>query len=162
LRQWGITLRGDQTGKRNQLGAKRRTGDFVGAFDQLKALLRPRRMSQSPVTTEDHIRSILIVRRARDETFGAHLFAEPAWDVLLELYAATLGGRPMKLRDIALAISVPASTTARWIAALAERGLIASHADPNEPDVPNIGLTERGAAQMKQLADHWRDAFLSI
>jgi DNA-binding IclR family transcriptional regulator len=112
--------------------------------------------------TEDHIRSILILRRAREHLFGPDLFAEPAWDVLLELYAATLGGRQMSLRDIALAIKAPASTTARWVGALAERGLIASHADPNELSVLRIGLTEWGAFQMNQLADRWRTAFMSI
>jgi DNA-binding MarR family transcriptional regulator len=112
--------------------------------------------------TEDHIISILILRRARDEIFGSSLFAEPAWDVLLELYAAGLGGRRMSLRDIALAIKIPESTAARWVAALADHGLVSAHADPNQPIMPWLALTERGAAQMKQLADHWRSAFLSI
>ena len=161
LRQWGITLRGDRTGKPSPPAVNRRARDFASSLDQLKALLRPRRAARSPVT-EDHILSSLILRRAREEAFGPNLFSEPAWDVLLELYAAELGGRRMSLRDIALSIKAPASTTARWVAVLAERGLIASHGDPDELSVPRIGLTEKGAFQMKQLADRWRAAFLSI
>jgi DNA-binding MarR family transcriptional regulator len=155
-------LRGDRTGKPSPPAADRRARDFASPFDQLKALLRPRRAPPSAATTEDHILSILILRRARDDAFGSTLFTEPAWDVLLELYAAMLGGRQMSLGDIALAIKAPTSTTARWVAALAERGLIASHGDPDELSVPRLGLTEKGAFQMKQLADRWRAAFLSI
>jgi DNA-binding MarR family transcriptional regulator len=134
----------------------------VTPFDQLKALLRPRRGSQSRGMTEDHVVSILILRRARDDLFGSTLFAEPAWDVLLELFAAQLGGRRMSLRDIAVAIKVPESIAARWIAALADRGLVSSRIDLDQPALSWIGLTDKGAAQMKQLADHWRSAFLSI
>jgi DNA-binding IclR family transcriptional regulator len=112
--------------------------------------------------TEDHVVSILILRRARDEIFGRSLFAEPAWDMLLELYAAGLGGRRMSLRDIALAIKIPESVAARWVVALAAHGLVSSHGDPDRLGAPWLALTRRGAAQMKQLADHWRSAFLSI
>jgi DNA-binding MarR family transcriptional regulator len=112
--------------------------------------------------TEDHVVSILILRRARDDLFGSTLFAEPAWDILLELFAAQLGGRRMSLRDIAVAIKVPESIAARWIAALADRGLVSSRIDLDQPALSWIGLTDKGAAQMKQLADHWRSAFLSI
>jgi DNA-binding MarR family transcriptional regulator len=155
-------VRGNRSGKSGSqdaaLGARRPKTPF----DQLKALLRPKRGRRSLSMTEDHIISILILRRARDEIFGSSLFAEPAWDVLLELYAAGLGGRRMSLRDIALAIKIPESTAARWVAALADHGLVSAHADPNQPIMPWLALTERGAAQMKQLADHWRSAFLSI
>jgi DNA-binding MarR family transcriptional regulator len=112
--------------------------------------------------TEDHVVSILILRRAREEAFGSSLFAEPAWDVLLELYAAALGGRRMSLRDIAQAIKIPESSAARWVEALVDHGLVSSHADPDQLAVPWLTLTERGALQMQQLADRWRSAFLSI
>lgn len=105
--------------------------------------------------------SILIARRAREEMLGANLFAEPAWDILLELYAAVLGGRRMTLNDVATAIGIPEPTAARWIAALNDHGLVTSHINLGQRSAA-VTLTQKGASQMKQLADHWRSAFLSI
>ena len=39
----------------------------------------------SVTLTEDHIVSILGVRRARADILGQSLFSDPAWDILLEL-----------------------------------------------------------------------------
>src|SRR5437762_3206264 len=38
------------------------------------------------------VRAILRARRSRDRFFDASLFADPAWDMLLELYLAELLG----------------------------------------------------------------------
>jgi DNA-binding MarR family transcriptional regulator len=112
--------------------------------------------------TEDHIVSILIARRGREGTFGANLFSEPAWDVLLELYAAKLGMRTMSLSDLAKATGVPPSTTERWVRLLEARGFVASEQEGRRESEARICLTELGASKMKNLADHWGAAFLSI
>ena len=41
--------------------------------------------------SEKAVRAIIKQRRNRDRFFDAQLFADPAWDILLELYAAELG-----------------------------------------------------------------------
>ncbi|MGE5563233.1 MAG: hypothetical protein ACM3ZV_07970 [Bacillota bacterium] len=96
--------------------------------------------------TEDQIRSILDVRRRRSEVFGQGLFADPAWDILLELFAAALGNRRMTLGD--LAPIAPKSTLARWIAALEERQLVECAVDPLRPDRFWIALSRDCAARM--------------
>lgn len=132
------------------------------SFEQLESLLSSKNLSRSVELTEDHILSILTALRARDAIFGPNLFSDPAWDVLLELYAAKLGGRKMTPRDIALAIDMPESTTARWVAVLKERDLVASQVDHDEQFRRWMILTAEGALRMKRLADHWGSAFLSI
>jgi hypothetical protein len=78
-----------------------------------------------PLTlTEDHIQSVLSVRRARARIFGENLFSDPAWDMILELYAANLSGRSLPLRELAVTTETPVSTTARWASILEEIGLI--------------------------------------
>jgi hypothetical protein len=72
--------------------------------------------------TEGHIKWILSVRRERHRVFGDSLFSDPAWDILLELLAAKLGGRRVALVD--LGHIAPLSTLARWVAALEERGFV--------------------------------------
>jgi DNA-binding MarR family transcriptional regulator len=128
-------------------------------LQKLKSLLLPAsRMGVS----EDHILSILAARRGREAALGRELFSDPAWDVLLELYAAKLGGRRMTTVDLARAIDMPESTTARWITALAERGLVVSSGDPEEQGSLSIRLTPAALSEMKHLLDYWEAAFRSI
>lgn len=130
------------------------------AFGQLNALLSRKRLRRRVELTEDHILSILIARRGRQAVLGSNLFSEPAWDLLLELYAAKLGSRSMSLADLARAIETPHSTTTRWIAVLKARGL-ATESDATDPDQQWVRLTDEGASKMKSLIDRWGSAFLS-
>ena len=133
-----------------------------GAFEQLKALLLPRNRRRRFELTEDHVLSILIARRERDAVFGPHLFSDPSWDTLLELYAAKLGDRNVSLAELSRVIDTPLSTAARWIAVLERRGLVATVEDRLRPRRQWVALTESGTAKIKQLTDHWGEAFLSI
>lgn len=131
-------------------------------FDQLKALLRRKRLRRPVSLGEDHILSILTVRRARDQVFGRPLFADPAWDILLELYAAHLGARRIAVADLIRSIDVPASTATRWIRALEEHGFIGRDDQAGQFNSQWVRLTDQGLTRMRQLADHWGSAFLSI
>lgn len=131
-------------------------------FAQLKALLFRKTLRQPLRLTEDHILSVLLVRRARGAVLGKSLFSEPAWDILLELYAAKLGGRSMTLSDLARAIDTPESVAARWQAALEDHGLTRSTVDPANPCRIHISLTAEGSSKMEHLANHWGSAFVSI
>ena len=112
--------------------------------------------------TEDHLVSVLLVRRGREAVFGPGLFSDPAWDILLELYAAALGQRSMSGSDLATAIGAPLSTTARWISALTGRGLVVLNTDPDSSDDPMVDLTAKGAEKLKKLGDQWGSAFVSF
>ena len=96
--------------------------------------------------TEDQIGSILQIRRRRSEVFGEGLFSDPAWDILLELFAARLANRRLELSD--LASIAPKSTLARWVAVLEERGLVACDLDALCPDRFWIALSGQCAAKM--------------
>ena len=131
-------------------------------FAQLKALLFRKTLRRPLRLTEDHILSVLFVRRARGGVLGEDLFSEPAWDILLELYAAKLGGRNMTLSDLARATDTPASVAARWQSALEDHGLTRSTVDPADPARVCISLTAEGSSKMEHLANHWGSAFVSI
>jgi DNA-binding MarR family transcriptional regulator len=104
-----------------------------------------------------------MARRGRDAVLGPNLFSEPAWDALLELYAAKLGNRRISLSELSRAINIPPSTTMRWITVLEGRGLITvSTSDTGGSGPVWIDLTKDGASKIKQLTDHWGAAFLSI
>lgn len=131
------------------------------ACKELYALLRRRKLQRPPKLTEDHVLSILCFRRARDGILGQNLFADPAWDILLELYAASLADRLMSEAELARAIGLPPSVTGRWIAVLEERGLTRRTSSRGFSRTA-ISLTEEAISRMGSLADHWGSAFLSI
>jgi DNA-binding MarR family transcriptional regulator len=111
--------------------------------------------------SEDHILSLLLARRARDGLLGKDLFSDPAWDMLLELYAAKLAGRTMTLDQLALATETAPSTAARWLSALDERGLITSAGHLNEAFRP-VSLSAEGLSKLDRLARRWGSAFVAI
>lgn len=67
--------------------------------------------------------SILRVRRARDEILPAR-FADPAWDILLFLYATQHSERLATISDACVAAAVPSSTALRFIMNMESEKLI--------------------------------------
>ena len=78
---------------------------------------------------ERAVREVLKLRRSRARYFDAELFADPAWDILLELYAAELGQQRQSVSSICIGADVPQTTALRWIALLEKKGLIRREAD---------------------------------
>ena len=63
-------------------------------------------------------------RQQRGRFFNSNLFADPAWDMLLELYGASLTERRLTVSRLAERSGVPSTTALRWIATLETEGLI--------------------------------------
>lgn len=80
--------------------------------------------------SSDSVRDILRARARRADFFSARLFADPAWDMLLELYAAELDQTRISVGTLCLGSRVPATTGIRWIYTLEREGLINRDADP--------------------------------
>jgi len=80
--------------------------------------------------SEAHVKKVLSFRRKRAHFFEATLFADPAWDILLELYAAELGQRRVAVTQIGLGSAIPATTTLRWLKTFETKGMIWRTADP--------------------------------
>lgn len=78
------------------------------------------------------IREMIKLRRLRDSYFEKDLFADPAWDILLDLMASRLEGRPVSVSSLCIAAAVPATTALRWITAMTESGMLVRQHDPND------------------------------
>jgi DNA-binding MarR family transcriptional regulator len=74
----------------------------------------------------------LRVRRMRDQFFDASLFADPAWDMLLDLMAARLERAQVAVSSLCIAASVPPTTALRWIKAMTDHALFERCADPED------------------------------
>ena len=82
--------------------------------------------------TANAVRTIIRARRLREQTFDADLFADPAWDMLLDLMLARLEGRPVAVSSLCIAATVPPTTALRWIKRLTEEGYFVRTADPRD------------------------------
>ena len=89
-----------------------------------------------------YVRSIIRARRLRDQFFRGGLFADPAWDMLLDLMAARLEGTRVAVSSLCIAAAVPATTALRWIKALTDRGLFVRSADPQDGRRVYIALSD--------------------
>lgn len=87
------------------------------------------------------LRDRLKARRARDALFGADLFADPAWDLLLDLLLCDLEQRRVSISSACLAAAVPATTALRWIVQLETRGLVLRIDDPGDRRRSYLTLT---------------------
>lgn len=94
--------------------------------------------------TSARIRRYLRARRLRDELLPAELFADPAWDMLLDLYASELEGRPVSVSSACIAAAVPPTTALRWLGRLEELGLVDREDDSNDCRRTFVHLTDTG------------------
>lgn len=100
--------------------------------------------------TPEGINKLLRARRARSAFFRAELFADPAWDILLEALAAQLSQHRISASDISANSGIPNSTVVRWIAALEKEGLVARVDDRFDGRRSWITLTPEAYSTMQR------------
>lgn len=92
----------------------------------------------------------LKARRLREEVFGPELFADPAWDILLDLYTAEARGECVQTSSLAFAARVPHSTAIRWAKIMTRAGLIDRHKDPRDARRIHVRLSDTARALMSE------------
>jgi hypothetical protein len=106
--------------------------------------------SRSAAESAALIRAIIRRRRARAQFFPADLFADPAWDILLDLAAARLEGARVSISSLCIAAAVPTTTALRWIKSMTAAGLLEREDDPNDGRRSFIRLSGRAAEAMEK------------
>lgn len=96
-----------------------------------------------------HLRELQQLRLRRREHFNAKLFADPAWDILLELYAAEVSQRRIFIGRLCKLSGMPGTTALRWLDTLEREGLIARRNDPLDGRRKFVELTEEGSNAMR-------------
>lgn len=87
------------------------------------------------------VRQIIANRQARARFFDGDLFADPAWDMLLDLTAAHGEQRRISVTSLCIAAGVPATTALRWIKQLVEVGVFERIDDTSDRRRAFIGLS---------------------
>lgn len=129
-----------------RLEAPRR--DFVpqpadeGGADRLARATRP------PLPDSRLLRRIIRQRQLRARFFDGGLFADPAWDMLLDLAAARAEHKRVSVTSLCIASGVPPTTALRWIGQLTAAGLVQRAEDDTDRRRAFIILTEPAADAM--------------
>jgi DNA-binding MarR family transcriptional regulator len=92
------------------------------------------------------VRAIIRLRRLRDRFFRSDLFADPAWDMLLDLMAARLDGMRVAVSSLCIAAAVPPTTALRWIKTMSDNGMFVRVADPEDGRRVFIELSDSAAS----------------
>ncbi|HEY0147740.1 MAG TPA: MarR family winged helix-turn-helix transcriptional regulator [Allosphingosinicella sp.] len=95
------------------------------------------------------VRAMIRARRLRDQFFRSELFADPAWDMLLDLFAARLEKRKVAVSSLCIAAAVPPTTALRWIKSLSDQGLLVRLADAEDGRRVFIELSDQTAAALE-------------
>jgi DNA-binding MarR family transcriptional regulator len=106
--------------------------------------------SDGTAITAAEVRAIIRLRRMRDRFFPADLFADPAWDMLLDLAAARIERTRVAVSSLCIAAAVPPTTALRWIKAMTDKDLLQRVADPHDARRIFIQLSNDAAIAMEK------------
>jgi DNA-binding MarR family transcriptional regulator len=87
-------------------------------------------------------------RGRRSRHFSAELFGEPAWDILLELYAAELVQQRVPISQVTVQANIPPTTVLRWVKVLDAAGHIVRKPDPFDARRVFLSLTPKTSYAM--------------
>lgn len=85
-----------------------------------------------PDLSAETVRAVIRARRVRTRFFPEHLFADPAWDMLLDLLQAEIAQLRVPVSSLCIAAAVPATTALRWLKTLVQEGIFVRRADPHD------------------------------
>ena len=107
------------------------------------------------------VRDVIRARRMRAPYFAEDLFADPAWDMLLDLFAAELEHRRVSVSSLCIAGAVPGTTALRWIGSMVEARLFERYDDPQDRRRAFISLSAKARDGMAGYFDAVRRAGLT-
>ncbi|MFN6933711.1 MAG: winged helix DNA-binding protein, partial [Tsuneonella sp.] len=84
----------------------------------------------------------------RADFLGGELFADPAWDILLDLTAARAEHSRVSVTSLCIASAVPPTTALRWITQMTDAGLLQRVEDETDRRRAFIELSDKAAEAM--------------
>ncbi len=106
------------------------------------------RATRPPLPDPRLIRRIIRQRQLRARFFDGELFADPAWDMLLDLTAARSEHSRVSITSLCIASGVPPTTALRWIGQLCDAGLFERVNDDADRRRAFIVLTDKASDAM--------------
>lgn len=106
------------------------------------------RRARPPLPDPRLVRRIIRHRQMRSRYFDSALFADPAWDILLDLTAARAEHLRVSVTSLCIASGVPPTTALRWIGQMIDAGLLERVEDETDRRRAFIALTDKAADAM--------------
>ena len=106
--------------------------------------------SEIPAVSGELVRGLIRSRRVRARYFDEELFADPAWDMLLDLLQAEIAQHRVPVSSLCIAAAVPATTALRWIKTMTDNGLFQRRADPHDGRRVFIELSPGASLAMRR------------
>ena len=100
-----------------------------------------------PVET---VRGVIRARRLRGRFFPEDLFADPAWDMLLDLLQAEIAQLRVPVSSLCIAAAVPATTALRWLKSMTDKGIFVRRADPRDGRRVFVELSPESSIAMRR------------
>lgn len=102
-----------------------------------------------PALPDPHlVRKIIRQRQLRTRFFDGELFADPAWDMLLDLTAARAEHKRVSVTSLCIASGVPPTTALRWIGQMTDAGLLCRAEDETDRRRAFITLSDKALDAM--------------
>jgi len=98
----------------------------------------------------EHVDGLIRLRRARGHFLPDDLFADPAWDILLDLLRSEIAHQKVSVSSACIAASVPQTTGLRWLKALEQNGLVKREPDPLDARRTFVVLSEKASVAMRR------------
>lgn len=103
-----------------------------------------------PEVSIDTVRTVIRARRLRGRYFSEELFADPAWDMLLDLMQAEVAQLRVPVSSLCIAAAVPATTALRWLKSMTGQGLFVRRADPHDARRVFVELAPQTSIAMRR------------
>jgi hypothetical protein len=103
----------------------------------------------SPDVSIETVRSVIRARRLRGRFFPEDLFADPAWDMLLDLLQAEIAQLRVPVSSLCIAAAVPATTALRWLKCMTDQGIFVRRSDPHDGRRVFVELSRDASAAMR-------------
>jgi DNA-binding MarR family transcriptional regulator len=103
-----------------------------------------------PQVSAEAVRSIIRARRLRSRYFDETMFADPAWDMMLDLLQAEIAQLRVPVSSLCIAASVPATTALRWLKTMTQQGIFVRRADPNDGRRVFVELAPEASQSMRR------------
>jgi len=119
----------------------------------------------SATAPADHamlMKNLYGLRRDRCDIFPAGIFADPAWDILIDLYQAKLEFRRISVSDACIAACVPPTTALRHIGKLDQMGLLKRVQDQHDARRVYLELTTEAESMMTGWSTKALSRFLPV
>ena len=111
------------------------------------------RAIRPPLPDSRLVRRLIQMRQMRARFMDGTLFADPAWDMLLDLTAARVEHARVSVTSLCIASGVPPTTALRWISQLTDAGLFRRVEDDTDRRRAFIELSDKAADAMARYFD---------